>query len=296
MISLATLEDWHLQALDVKTAFLYGTLDEEIYMKQPEGFKVKGKEHLVLRLKRAIYGLKQASFSWWKSMTTSMEKMGFKRTYADAGVFMFQQGNDKVIAVVYVDDAIFMGPNLPLVMKKKQEFMKKWECRDLGEAKEFLSMRITRVNGRIELDQEKYLMDVLKRFGQENASIAPTPLPMGTKLLPNEEPVDPKIRSRFQSVIGSLLYLMIGTRPDIAYAVISLSKFTANPSELHLKKALYICKYLVSTKHYRLVYDGKAQKGLCAYTDSDWGGEITTSHSMTGNLIKMAGGAVSWSS
>ena len=204
MLALAALEEWYIQALDVKTAFLYGELDEEIYMKQPEGFKIKGKEHLVLRLNRAIYGLKQASLSWWKSMTKSMEKMGFKRCQSDAGVFVLRKGNDIVIAVVYVDDALFMGPNLSLVMKKKQEFMRTWECRDLGEVKEFLTMRITRKDGRIELDQEQYLMDVLKRFGMENAKSAPTPLPMGTQLKPNEGAVDPQLRQKFQSAIRSL--------------------------------------------------------------------------------------------
>ena len=102
-----------------------------------------------------------------------------------------------------------------------------------------------------------------------NARSTPTPLPQGYKPLENTAQPDPAIRSRYQSVIGSLLYIMLGTRPDIAYAVTKLSQFAVNPSREHLDKALYICRYLAGTSNYALVYDGPSNKGLIAYTDSD---------------------------
>ena len=110
MLALAALEDWYMSGVDVKTAFLYGELDEELYMEQPEGFKIKGKEHMVLRLKRALYGLKQAALQWWKALDKSMAQLGFKRLLSDSGIFVLMRNNKVVvIAVVYVDDAIFMG-------------------------------------------------------------------------------------------------------------------------------------------------------------------------------------------
>jgi len=144
LFALAALENWHMTALDVKTAFLYGQLDEEIYMEQPEGFKVKGQEFKVLRLRRAIYGLKQASLAWWKELDKSVRKLGFKRLYADAGIFVCRHKDSTILVMLaYVDDILFMGPNKSLLMSKKALFMEQWECRDLGECKEFLQMRIT---------------------------------------------------------------------------------------------------------------------------------------------------------
>ena len=148
--------------------------------------------------------------------------------------------------------------------------MKKWETRDLGEVTEFLRMRITRNGSSIHLDQSAYLRTVLQRCGMQNAKSAATPLPAGYVPKPSEEQANPERQSRFQTIIGSLLYLMLGTRPDIAFAVTKLAQYASNPSEDHLSKALYICRYLVGTQHYRLTYDGASGQGISACTDSDW--------------------------
>src|ERR1041384_6526564 len=129
---------------------------------------------------------------------------------------------------------MFMGSDRKLVFKAKSEFMKKWECRDLGEAKEFLRMRINKVGKVIKIDQKPYLQKILARFGMTNAKCSKqTPLPSGWEPVPNTADPDPKLRSEYQSIIGSLLYLMIGTRPDISFAVIKLSQYSTNPSKEH---------------------------------------------------------------
>ncbi|KAJ8507691.1 hypothetical protein ONZ45_g9978 [Pleurotus djamor] len=241
ILALAAVEGWHLEGLDVKTAFLYGKLDEEIYMEQPEGFHAQDKKDFVFRLWRALYGLKQAALSWWKELSKSMEQLGFKRAKSDSGLFIYTHPNGSVvIAIIYVDDALFCGSDRQLVLKLKAAFMKRWECRDLGEAKEFLRMRILRKGPKIYLDQETYLQKVIRRFNLENCNTARTPLPTGYRPEPHKGSVDPALRSRFQQVIGSLLYIMLGTRPDIAYAVVKLSQHSANPSKEHLDKALYV--------------------------------------------------------
>ena len=144
MLALSSLEDWYIEALDIKTAFLYGKLDEEIYMHPPEGFKLKGQENKVLRLHLALYGLKQAALLWWRELESSMKRLGFGRTMSDAGVFFTKKEGQLVIAVVYVDDALFFGKNKEAVKRVKKTFMDIWECRDLGEAREFLRMKIRR--------------------------------------------------------------------------------------------------------------------------------------------------------
>ena len=294
MVALAALKNWHITGLDVKTAFLYGELDEELYMEQPEGFKIKGQERKVMRLKRAIYGLKQAALAWWKALDKSMDALGLTRLQSDSGLFVNKAKT--IVAIVYVDDVLFLGADKPKLLRLKEQFMKAWECRDLGDAQEFLRMRIKRKDGKIYLDQTAYLQKVLQRFELQNAKSVPTPLPEGYNPSPNTSQANPALRSKFQQVIGSLLYIMLGTRPDIAFAVTKLSQHAANPSEDHLNRALYICRYLLGSADYSLVFDGPSNGGLMAYADSDWASDPTTRKSTTGYMIKLAGAIFSWNS
>ena len=130
----------------------------------------------------------------------------------------------------------------------------------------------------------------------QNTKPAKTPMVEGYKPLVNTKPVDPQLRSQYQSVIGSLLYIMLGTRPDICYAVTKLAQFSANPTQEHLDRAKYIFKYLLGTKNYALVYDGKQGDGLIGYTDSDYAEDPNHRRSITGNVVMLAGCAVSWQS
>ena len=130
----------------------------------------------------------------------------------------------------------------------------------------------------------------------QNAKSAATPLPAGYVPTPSVGAPNPEIRSRFQTVIGSLLYLMLGTRPDIAFAITKLAQHAANPSKEHLERALYICCYLVGTSKYRLTYDGSSREGISACTDSDWASDNSTRRSQTGYFIKLAKGLISWTS
>jgi len=141
-----------------------------------------------------------------------------------------------------------------------------------------------------------YLQKVVEHCSMLNAKSASTPLPAGYYATKNTEPVDVELCSRFQMVIGSLLYLMLGTRPDIAFAVTHLLRHAANPSQDHLNKALYICRYLIGTSTYSLVYNGGSSAGLIACMDSDWGSDPTSHLSQTGFYLKLADGLISWTS
>ena len=162
ILSMAALENWTISGLDVQNAFLYSDLDEEIYMEQPEGFCVQGQEHYVLRLKRALYDLKQAGLAWWCTLRESMIEPGFEGLVSDAGLFIFRNEHGFIIAVIYVDDSLFCGPNTDLVKELKDKFMQRWECRDLGDATEFLHMRIKREGSKVQIDQCAYLETVLQ--------------------------------------------------------------------------------------------------------------------------------------
>ena len=192
MLALSALENWHIEALDVQSAYLYGKLKEEIYMKQPEGFRVPGQEHKVLHILHALYGLKQAGLAWWKTLNESMKDLGFEHLKSDAGISLFWKKNTSiVVAIIYVDNALFCGPTKDLVDEVKGAFMHSWECKDLGPAKEFLHMRIQRDGSKILIDQCAYLGKVLERFGMTNARSATTPLPQGYYPLSYNGQVDP---------------------------------------------------------------------------------------------------------
>ena len=181
-----------------------------------------------------------------------------------------------IIVVLYIDDILFMGNNWKLLMNKKKQFMKLWECRDLGPVSEYLGMKIVRDRNRklITIDQIDYASKVVHCFGQENCKPVTTPLPGGYKPQHCETEATSEQRSQYQSIIGSLLYLTLGTRPDIAYAVILMSQFMTNPSEEHIKKALYIVKYVKSSLNMKITYDGRSKEGLLAYADADWAADV----------------------
>ena len=138
MLALATLENWYITGLDVHSAYLYGKLNEAIYMEQPKGFAVPGQKCKVLHLWCALYGLKQAGLAWWHTLNESLKELRFKCLKSEAGIFFYKKGTNVVIGIIYVDDALFCGPNKAIVDSIKAQFMRKCECQDLGEPNEFL--------------------------------------------------------------------------------------------------------------------------------------------------------------
>ncbi|KIK13515.1 hypothetical protein PISMIDRAFT_17935 [Pisolithus microcarpus 441] len=287
LLAHAAQHNWEMEALDVKTTFLYGKLDEEIYMEQPDGFKVKGQEH------------KQAALSWNKELHLSLLRMGFLRSKVDAGVYTYHSKAGSVIFLVYVDDGLFLRSHIGLLRKKKDEFMKKWESRDLGEVKEYLGIQIhrNRQTQELWLHQIPYVKKVLKRFSMEHANSVRTPLPSGynPEKAPEKYQATSELQTRYQSVIGSLLYMALGTRPDIAYSVVRMSQYMSNPTDLHLKQALHIVRYVASTPNLCLQYHGKENR-IYAFADADWASNRDTRHSTTGYAMYYGNSLISWRS
>ena len=273
LIALAALEDWEIHQLDVKSAFLNGVLEEEIYMEQPEGFIMAGQETKVCRLKKAIYGLKQASRAWNQQFHGVLIELGFTRIYADAGVYVNnQRGDDPLFLILYVDDITIMGASLEAIKRLKDNLKKRYEITDLGEIASYLGIRITCVRSekRIEIDQYGYVKDILDRFGMSDANPSHTPLPTGAQvdLVKYDGQATLSEIRHYQSLIGSLLYVQIGTRPDISFAVSRLAQYATNPSPQQLRLAKYVLSYLLGTMDMRICYDGADGEGLYGYTDS----------------------------
>ena len=255
LLALATLEDWHIHQMDVKSAFLNGLLDKEIYMEQPQGFVTPGSETKVCRLLKVIYGLKQAFCAWNLQFHGVLTTLGFKRMFADAGIYVLpqQEGDDSgpLFVIIYVDDITIMGANLEKIKHLKSDLSTRYEMTDLGEIQSYLDMRIVRDRSlrHIEIDQSGYVKDVLEHFGMSNATPHNTPLPAGAEehLYKYTEQASASDITHYQSLIGSLLYVQIGTRPDISFVVSRLAQYAANPSPQHLRLAQYVLSYLVGT-------------------------------------------------
>ena len=300
LLAHAALEDWEIEGMDVKLAFLHSDLDEEIYMEQPEGFIVEGQEDKVVRLKKAIYGLKQASRAWFKTFSTTLKENDFNQIYSDAGVYVYhrRKGETEVIIIVYVDDLLIMGPDIHQIQGVKDFLKKAYHMKDLGPASSYLGFRLHRDRTKkvITLDQESYVLSALKRFGMENVKSVRQPLPPGIDLVTNTSQCSPNFRTEYQQLIGTLLYIALGSRPDIGYAVTKLSQFSSNPSNVHLHGAKHVLRYLAHTASYKITYQGGSNAGLIGYSDSDWAQDREDRHSVTGYVFFMAGGPLTWNS
>lgn len=167
---------------------------------------------------------------------------------------------------------------------------------NLGPVECFLGLRIRRdcQKRQILVDQSEYIQTVLERFQMSNSKPAKTPLPAGSVLEKNMETATDMFHTQYQSIIGSIMYAMLGTRPDLAFSVTRLTKFASNPSKQHLRLAQYVLRYLRGTKDYVLCYDSASNSGLIAYSDSDWAEDHNDRHSTSGCLFLMANGVVSW--
>lgn len=303
ILSLVACYDLEVEQMDVKTAFLHGDLEEELYMEQPEGFVAQGKEDYVCRLKKSLYGLKQAPRQWYKKFESVMGEQGYKKTTSDHCVFVKRfSGDDFIILLLYVDDMLIVGQNASRIEKLKQELSKSFAMKDLGPAKQILGIRLTRDRKakKLWLSQERYIEKVLQRFSMDKAKAVNTPFAMHFRLSVKHSPSTEKEKEEMQkipysSAVGSLMYAMVCTRPDLAYAVGTVSRFLSNPGREHWNAVKWIMRYLRGTSNMKLCF-GNEKPVLVGYTDSDMAGDIDSRRSTSGYLITYAGGAVAWQS
>ena len=170
--------------------------------------------------------------------------------------------------------------------------------KDLGAAQSYLGIWITRDRAHqcIWIDQEAYIDSTLSRFHLMDANNTKTPLPAGVHLTKLETPSSTNLRTEYQQLISTLLYVALGTRPDIAFAVTRLSRFNSDPTEEHLRYAKYVLRYLKGTKSLRICYNGSSNAGLIGYSDSNWGENKDDRHSTSGQVFTLANGTISWAS
>ncbi|GLT32318.1 hypothetical protein SLA2020_069930 [Shorea laevis] len=293
LVALAANLGWKLYHMDVKSAFLNGILEEEIYVEQPQGFEVAGKEDYVYRLNKALYGLKQAPRAWYSIIDDYLLQQDFRRSKNEATLYVKgTNSGSQLIVSLYVDDLLLTGGNEHLLNNFKAEMMKEFEMLDLGEMKYFLGMEIEQYKNGIFISQRKYALDVLKKFGMEDCKSVATPLVLNEKYV-IDDGKEKANSSSYRSLIGSLLYLT-ASRPDLMYLVSLLSRFMSSPNYTHFSAAKRVLRYLKGTFDYGIWYEMGCKRKLEGYVDSDWAGCEDDMKSTTDYVFSIGSGAFTW--
>ncbi|KAI5317697.1 hypothetical protein L3X38_037404 [Prunus dulcis] len=255
LIALVAQKGLKLFQLDVKSAFLNGVLDEEVYFEQPEGFDLKNASHKVYKLRKALYGLKQAPRAWYSEIDAYLSMCKFKRSITEATLYTRSNSEgDLIIVSIYVDDIVYTGSGERMQTEFKREMMQRYEMSDLGLLHHFLGMGILQTDQGVFIHQSKYAKSLLMKFRLEDCKPVSIPLPTGEKLkkVDMSELADEGLHRK---IIGSLLYLT-ATRPDLMYAASLLSRFMNSPTKTHMGVAKRVLRYVQGTLSYGIEYAG----------------------------------------
>ena len=298
ILSIGAMRDMEIHQMDVNSAFLNGILKEEIYMKQPPGFVSQDLPNAVLRLKKSIYGLKQASRVWYQTLRAFLIGKGFTQSKVDSCIFYRNTSEGLVMIAVYVDDCCIVADK-PLLEWAKNVLKEGFSMKDLGEAKSLLGMQVLRDRGRktLRLIQGGIIGDVLNLCGMVDCNPISTPMEPNLKLKRNLD--NPSIMTTFpyRRAIGMLLYLAVGTRPDIAFAVNYLSRFVTCYDESHWAAVKRLARYLKGTGNIGVTYNSMGNedsKELVGFGDADWGNDEVDRKSVSGYVFFLGGGPISW--
>ncbi|KAI5323445.1 hypothetical protein L3X38_032517 [Prunus dulcis] len=260
-------------------------------------------ESMVCRLNKSIYGLKQESRQWYLKFDKVITTFGFSENKFDECIYLKVSGSKFIFLVLYVDDILLASSDFQLLKSTKEMLSKSFDMKDMGEAHFVLGIEILRDRSRclLGLSQKSYIEKVLKRFTMEKCSKVELPIGKGDKLNKSQSPANEleneqmKLRP-YASLVGSIMYAQVCTRPDLAFVVSVLGRFQANPGEPHWVAAKKVLRYLQGTKSHMLIYSKVEKLEIVAYTDSDLAGCTDDRKSTTGYVFVLVGGAVSWKS
>ncbi|UYV68867.1 hypothetical protein LAZ67_6001370 [Cordylochernes scorpioides] len=297
-LALAVEYNLILHQMDVQSAYLNGEIKEEIYMTQPENFVSRKYPEKVCRLKKAIYGLKQAGIVWHEKLDNELKNLGLKQLQSDNCVYI-KHDEGILLVAIYVDDLIIAAEREATLKSFKESMKRIFKIKDLGGINCCLGIRIQmKEDGSISIDQERYIEELLAKYRMKEAKPISTPMDSNsklTKISSIEGENEPVKKVEYQSLIGSLIYLSVSTRPDIAYAVSALGQFSNDPRRQHWNAARRVLRYLKGTSCLRITYR-KSNEALHGYADADWGGNLVDRKSHTGIVYFLARGPIAWES
>ncbi|GJR75287.1 retrovirus-related pol polyprotein from transposon TNT 1-94 [Tanacetum coccineum] len=280
--------------MDVKTAFLNGNLREEVYVSQPDGFVDKDNPNHVYKLKKALYGLKQAPRAWYDMLSSFLISQDFSKGSVDPTLFICREGKELLLVQIYVDDIIFVASTPELCDLFAKIMCSKFKMSMMGKISFFLGLQISQSPRGIFINQSKYALESLKKYGFDSCDPVDTPMVEKSKLDEDKEgkAVDP---SHYRGMIGTLLYLT-ASRPDLQFAICMCARYQAWPTEKHLNAVKRIFRYLKGTVHRGLWYPKDSSIALTAFADADHAGCQDTRRSTSGSMQLLGDRLVSWSS
>ncbi|CAI7891704.1 unnamed protein product [Closterium sp. NIES-53] len=301
LLHVAAQRDYELHSLESSTAFLQGSLHEEIWLRRPPGFIGSFPPVTQWSIRRPVYGLRQAPREWHNTLRTTLAALGFAPSTADPSLFLH---TDTLLPpfyiLVYVDDLVFATANTAGLAHVKSELQKRHTCTDLGELRSYLGLQITRDRARrtLTLTQSHMVQQVLQRFDFTYSSPQATPLSTRHSLsaLPLEEFVEPS--GPYPELVGCLMYLMTCTRPDLAYPLSILARYVAPGRHRpeHMAAAKRVLRYLCSTSGMGLVLGGRSPIVLTGHADASWVDDLASQRSSQGYTFSLGSGSVSWRS
>ena len=294
LLSYAVNHGIILYQMDVKSAFLNGVIEEEVYVKQPPGFEdIKYPDH-VFKLKKSLYGLKQAPRAWYDRLSNFLIKNDFKRGQVDTTLFRRTLGKDILVVQIYVDDIIFGSTNASLCKEFSKLMQDEFEMSMMGELKFFLGIQINQCKDGVYVHQSKYTKELLKKFKLEDCKVMNTPMHPTCTLSKEDEgaKVDQKL---YRGMIGSLLYLT-ASRPDILFSVCLCARFQSDPRESHMTAVKRIFRYLKGTTNLGLLYRKSLDYKLIGFCDADYAGDRIERKSTSGNCQFLGDNLISWAS
>ena len=294
LLAYANHHDITLYQMDVKSAFLNGKLEEEVYVAQPPGFEDPKNPDKVFRLNKALYGLKQAPRAWYDTLKEFLMKKGFKPGSLDPTLFTKSYDGELFVCQIYVDDIIFGCTDQRYSDEFAYMMSEEYQMSMMGELKFFLGLQIRQQHNGIFISQEKYLKDVLRKFGMQDCKGVKIPMPTNGHLCTDENGIDFDHKV-YRSMIGSLLYLC-ASRPDIMLSVCMCARFQAAPKESHHKAVKHILRYLAHTPTLGLWYPKGSAFDLIGYSDSDYAGDRVDRKSTSGTCHFLGRSLVCWSS
>ncbi|CAI7867203.1 unnamed protein product [Closterium sp. NIES-54] len=285
----AAVKGWHVKQMDITTAFLNGILLEDMYMAQPDGYE-DGTSR-VCKLKKAIYGLKQAPRCWYEKLEEVLLSGGFKTSQADHSLFLLGEGEQLLLLLVYVDDILLFSPSMEQIERTQKLLMDNFKCKMLGDVHYYLGLQIERDVERrwLKVHQSHYISGVMERYGVTGGRTVMTPFPAGFKLkkaAEEDDVLEDEQRNEYQSLIGSVMYAAVHTRPDASFGVGQLARVVQRPTEEQLEVAKRLVRYLGSTASAGVQFSAGGQlKQIGAYgvtpgtlklscfTDATWASE-----------------------
>ena len=303
VLAVAAQMDLHMLQLDVKTAFLNGDLHEELYMAQPSSFVVKGREAEVCKLNRSLYGLKEASRAWNQKFHGFLTKFGFIRSSADSFVYVKGEESSLTLIAMWVDDGLICSSDIKKLDSVVENLSQNFEM-TCGPVDCFVGIRITRGRFKktIHLSQENYIARLLEKFSLSDCFARAVPADPFTRLSKDlgqdSEEEDERLALMYREAVGSLIYAVTCTRPDIAFAVNQVSQFSCRPTRAHWEAVKRILSYLKGTSSYGITFgsNGTNERTLIAYSDADFAANVDDRRSTTGVLLILNGGPISWKS